>query len=282
MSSRVFDTLLAALRHEPTRKRVRATLDGEVVVDSTQAVLVWEPQRIAPAYAVPREHVRGELVPAPAAPAPAGRLGFRLPDGRTVLDPSVPFAVHTIDGEPLTLRAAGQIRHGVAFRPADPDLHGLVLLDSAGFDAWLEEDEPVVGHPRDPFQRLDILPSSRTVRIELDGVLLAESARAQLLFEHSMLPVRAYLPPADIRVALQPSPTRTRCPYKGEAGYWSLDLDGRTVQDIAWSYESPRDEAARIAGLVCFFNERVDMSLDGEHAPRPRTPWSRSPAPAAA
>lgn len=274
MSARILDTLLPQLRHEPTRKRVRATLADEVVVDSTQAVLVWEPQRILPAYAVPREHVRGELLPAPATTAPAGSLGFRLPNGQAVLDPSVPFAVHTTDGEPLSLRAAGQTRQGVAFRPADPDLRGLVLLDSAGLDAWFEEDEPVLGHALDPFHRVDILPSSRTVRLELDGTLLAESARAQLLFEGPILPVRSYLPPEDVRVPLQPSPTRTRCPYKGEAAYWSLDLNGRTIHDLAWSYENPRAEAARIAGLICFFDERVDASLDGDIPPRPRTPWS--------
>jgi len=118
----------------------------------------------------------------------------------------VPFAVHSTDGQPLSLRAAGQTRHGVAFAPADPDLHGLVLLDLAGFDAWYEEDEPVVGHVRDLFHRLEILASSLTVRIELDGIVLAQSTRAQLLFEHAILPVRSYVPPEDIRVALQPSP----------------------------------------------------------------------------
>jgi uncharacterized protein (DUF427 family) len=275
MSARVLHTLLPKLRHEPARRRVRATLGGELVVDSTQAVLVWEPHRVLPAYAVPRGHVRGELLPAPSTAAPVGPLGFRLPDGETVLDPSVPFSVHTADGESLSLRAAGQTRDGAAFRPADPDIHGLVLLDFAGFDAWYEEDDLVVGHPRDLLHRIEILPSSRTVRIELEGVLLAESARAQLLFEHPVLPVRYYLPPEDIRVPLQPSPTRTRCPYKGEATYWSVDVNGRTIHDLAWSYETPRDEAAaRIAGLVCFFDERVDVSLDDEPSPRPHTPWS--------
>jgi uncharacterized protein (DUF427 family) len=274
MSARVFDMLLPRLRHEPTRKRVRATIAGEVVVDSTRAVLVWEPQRVIPAYAVPREHIRGRLLPAAATAGPGGPHGFQLPDGRTVLDPSVPFAVHTTDGEPLSLRAAGQTRHGVAFRPADADLHGLVLLDSAGFDAWFEEDDPVFGHARDPFHGIDILPSSRAVRIELDGAVLAESARAQLLFEHPLLPVRCYLPSEDIRIPLQPSATRTRCPYKGEASYWSLDVDGHTIADLAWSYQAPREEAARIAGLVSFFNERVEISLDGELPPRSNTPWA--------
>lgn len=274
MSARVVDTLLPRLRHEPTDKRVRATLAGEVVVDSTEAVLVWEPQRIIPTYAVPREHVRGELLPARPATEPAGPLGFQRPDGQTVLDPGVPFSVHSTDGEPLSLRAAGQTREGVAFTAADPDLDGLVLLDFAGFDAWYEEGDRLVGHPRDLFHRIDILPSSRTVRIELDGVLLAESARAQLLFESPLLPVRSYLPAADVRVPLRPSTTRTRCPYKGEAAYWSVDVGGRVVEDLAWTYEAPLREAIPVAGLVCFFDERVDVTLDGRPQPRPHTPWS--------
>ena len=229
MSARVLDTLLPQLRHEPMRKRVRAILAGEVVVDSTEAILVWEPHRVIPAYAVPREHLRAELLPAPPAAAPARPLGFRLAEGQTVLDPSVPFAVHSTDGEPLSLSAAGETREGVAFQPADPDLDGHVVLDFDGFDAWYEEDEQVVVHPRDPFHRLDILPSSRRVRVELDGVVLAQSARARLVFEGSILPVRAYLPPEDVRVPLRPSHTRTRCPSKGEAAYWSVDLGGSIV-----------------------------------------------------
>jgi uncharacterized protein (DUF427 family) len=282
MSARVLDTLLPRLRHEPARKRLRATLGGQVVVDSTDAVVVWEPQRVIPAYAVPREHVRGELSPAPAAAAPAGPLGFRLADGQLVLDPSVPFSVHSTDGEPLSLSAAGQTRQGVAFRPTDPDLTGHVVLDFDGFDAWYEEDEQIVGHPRDPFHRIDILPSSRRVRVELDGVLLAESASARLLFDGPILPVRAYLPREDVRVPLRPSETRTRCPLKGEAAYWSVDLDGRAVHDLAWSYDDPLREAAPVAGLVCFFNERADVRLDGELAPRPQTPWASAPRPSRA
>lgn len=274
MSARILDTLLPQLRHEPTRKRIRATVAGEVVVDSTRAVLVWEPQRIIPAYAVPREDIRGELLPAPSVAPPTGPLGFELADGQTVLDPSVPFRVHSTDGEPMSLRAGDATREGVAFRAADPDLDGLVLLDFAGFDAWYEEGDSLVGHPRDLFHRIDVLPSSRTVKIELDGVLLAESARAQLLYESPLLPVRSYLPPADIRVPLRPSPTRTRCPYKGEAAYWSLDVNGRVVDDLAWSYESPLREAAQVDGLLCFFDERVDVTLDGRLQPRPRSPWS--------
>lgn len=274
MSAPVLETLLPQLRHQPARKRVRATFADEVVVDSGRALLVWEPQRVLPAYAVPREDIRGKLLPAPDTRAPAGPHGFQLPNGQTILDPSVPFAVHTADGDPLSLRAAGQTRENVAFAPADPDLRDHVILDFEGFDAWYEEDHPVVGHPHDVLGRLEILPSSRTVRIELDGVVLAESTRAQLLFEHPILPVRSYLPAEDVIVPLRPSATRTRCPSKGEASYWSAELNGRTLDDLAWSYVEPLPAAAPVAGLVCFFNERVDVTLGGQPQPQLPTAWS--------
>jgi uncharacterized protein (DUF427 family) len=273
VSQRILDMLLPQMRHEPARRRVRATLDGEAVVDSTRALLVWEPWRILPAYAVPQEHVRGPLRRASVTAAAAALPGPRRSSGQ-LLDPSVPFAVHTAEGEPLSLRHRGHDHHGVAFRPAAAELEGYVLLDFEGFDAWYEERDRVVGHTRDLLHRIEIQASSRTVRVERDGALLAESADALLLFEHPVLPVRAYLPPADIRIPLRPSPTRTRCPYKGEASYWSLDLNGQTIDDLAWSYEAPLEEAARVAGRICFFDEHVNVSLDGEPQPQPRTGWS--------
>jgi uncharacterized protein (DUF427 family) len=194
------------LRYEPTAKRIRAVLGGDTVVDSTRAVLVWEPRRIVPSYAVPPEDVRGELVPAGAAAAgPDGEAGVRLPDvtALRVLDPRVPFAVHSTEGEVTDLRAGGQHRPGAGFRPADPDLAALVILDFGAFDAWYEEDELNVGHPRDPFHRIDVLPSSRPVRLELDGQVLAVSSRPTLLFE-AMLPTRYYLPRADVTAELIP------------------------------------------------------------------------------
>jgi uncharacterized protein (DUF427 family) len=150
-----------------------------------------------------------------------------------------------------------------------------VILDHHGFDAWYEEDEPVVGHPRDPFHRVDMRRSSRHVRVELDGEPLAESSRATLLFETS-LPTRFYLPREDVLIDLHPSGKRTYCPYKGQASYWSLDVPGRTHQDVAWSYEDPLQDAAPITGLVAFFDERVDVVLDGERRPRPRTAVSQA------
>ena len=107
----------------------------------------------------------------------------------------------------------------------------------------------------------------------LDGQVLADTTRARMLFE-TMLPVRYYLPAEDVVAASEPSPTRTYCAYKGEASYWSVDVAGRTVRDLAWTYQSPLPEAAEVKGYVAFFDERLDLVVDGEPRERPTTPWS--------
>ena len=282
MSIQVHELLasgIGQLRYEPTTKRVRATLGGATVVDSTRAVLVWEPRRIVPSYAVPAADIHGELVPS-TAPTTDGELadGSLLPDvfARPVLDPSVPFSAHTTAGEAVDVRANGETSPGAGLRLTDPDLAGYVVLDFPAFDGWSEEDEPIVGHPRDPFHRIDVLASSRHLRLELDGHVLAESSRPMLLFE-TMLPVRYYLPRGDVRAKLVRSDTHTYCAYKGKASYWSANVGGRLVPDLAWTYREPLTDASRVAGLVAFFNERVDVVLDGQRSERPVTPWSPEP-----
>jgi uncharacterized protein (DUF427 family) len=270
MSTRVLDILmgqLGALRHEPTDKRIRATLGDRTAVDSTRALLVWEPRRVVPSYAVPLDDVDGDLGPAPAE-AEGAAVASQVA-GRPVYDPRVPFSVHTTDGEALVLKAGG--REAGAFRPSDPVLADHVILDFTAFDAWYEEDERNVGHPRDPFHRIEIVHSSRHVRVELGGQTLAESSRPYLLFEHP-LPVRFYLPREDVDLgALRPSATTTFCAYKGEASYWSVPAE----DDLVWTYERPLREAAEVTGRLAFFNERVDLVVDGERLERPVTPWSR-------
>jgi uncharacterized protein (DUF427 family) len=270
MSIRVRDLLmgeLGELRHEPIDKRIRATLGDRTAVDSIRAVLVWEPRRVVPSYAVPLDDVDGELAPAPAETEAAA-----VPSevaGRPVYDPRVPFSVHTTDGEPLALRAGS--REAAAFRPSDPALDGYVVLDFGAFDAWYEEDERNLGHPRDPFHRIEIVHSSRHVRVELGGRVLGETSRPYLLLE-APLPVRFYLPREDVDLeALRPSETRTVCAYKGEASYWSLPAE----DDLVWTYERPLREAAEVTGRLAFFNERVDLVVDGDLLERPVTPWSR-------
>ena len=264
---------LPALRHEPIDKRIRATLDGETVVDSTRALLVWEPRRVVPTYAVPVEDVHAAIEAGAEAAPVAAELGVEamgvpgLGD-RPVLDPTVPFAVRGTEGESLVVRAGGG--EAEAFRPADPDLEGYVILQFEGFDAWFEEDERNVGHPRDPFHRIDIVHSSRHVRVELGDEVLAESSAPCMLFEPP-LPVRYYLSAEDVRMdLLRPSEKRTFCAYKGEASYLSHGDEA----DLAWTYPAPLREAAEVTGRIAFFGERVDVVIEGARLERPITPWS--------
>jgi uncharacterized protein (DUF427 family) len=249
---------LAELRHEPTERRVRARLGERDVVDSTQAMLVWEPRRICPSYAVPVDDVRAELRAAPA----------NEDDVAGVLHPGIPFAVHSTPGEPVSI----EDRQGAGFLIADEDLAGYVVLDFDAFD-WYEEDERIAGHPRDPYHSIDVRQTSRPVRIEVDGEVVAETSAARLLFETN-LPTRFYLPREDMRVPLETSSMRSYCPYKGRASYFALEAGGRRREDIAWTYEQPLPDAAQITGLVAFWDELVDVFLDGEPRERPGGPMA--------
>jgi uncharacterized protein (DUF427 family) len=287
---------LSTLRYQPTPKRVRVRLAGAPVADTTRAVLVWEPHRVVPQYAVPIGDVLAQLVPEPrgddvisgdvvSGDVVSGRVEKHVEkhgaDGSMVLTPSAGFGVHTSDGDVFTVRTVEHERTGAAFQLHDPDLAGYVVLDFQAFDEWLEEDELIFGHPHDPFKRIDIRQSSRTVRIERDGVVLAESSRPSLLFE-TYIPVRFYLPLADVRTDLLcPSDTTTVCAYKGVASYWSLPGaagadDIADIADIAWSYPRPLPDAVPITGMVCFFDERVDVMVDGVRRERAQSPWFTS------
>jgi uncharacterized protein (DUF427 family) len=254
---------LDGLRYEPVERRVRALLGDDEVVDSRRPVFVWEPRRVVPSFAVPIEDVRGELVPEPPTPRPDATP--------PVLHPGIPFAVHSTEGEELSLRAGDLTRERVAFAPADPDLAGHVVLDFKGFDGWLEENEPLLGHARDPYHRIDMRRTSRPVRIERDGALLADTTRAVLLWETS-LPMRFYVPREDVVADARPGDKRTTCAYKGNASYLSFEAG----DNLAWSYEDPLPEAAPVAGLVAFFDELVDVTFDGERRERPRTPFAKA------
>lgn len=262
------------LRYEPTPKRVRASLGGNAVVDTHHAYLVWEPRRVTPIFAVPE----GELLAAIAEPdqrdADVPEFGFKMVrDAPPLLDPRTGFGKHTAPGEEFDVVTATATAPRGAFRPDDPDLAGYVILDFGAFN-WLEDDEEIIGHPRDPFHRVDIRASSVKVEVALDGVTLASTNAAQLLYE-TLLPVRYYIPPADVRLDLmEESPKRTVCPYKGEARYWTYP-GPESGTSVAWSYDRRYRDAAQIHGLVSFFNERVDLTVDGVLQARPVTPWSR-------
>ena len=240
------------IRVEQGPKRVRAYLAGELVADTLRPVLVWE-WPYYPTYYIPAEDVRAELVPA----------------GQTEHSPS------RGEGQVYHIKVAGAAADGAALRYPDSPieaLRDLVRLDWQSMSEWFEEDEIVYTHPRDPYKRVDILASSRHVRVELDGVTVADSRQPRILFETS-LPPRYYLPLTDVRMdLLRSSDTQSRCPYKGTAAYWSVDSGTRVHKDVVWIYRTPLPESQKVAGLACFYNERVDIYLDGERAPRPKSP----------
>jgi uncharacterized protein (DUF427 family) len=139
-------------------------------------------------------------------------------------------------------------------------------------DAWFEEDEQVFVHPRSPYVRVDALRSSRSVRVELDGVVLADAGSSVMVFETG-LPTRYYLSRTDIDFGhLIPTGTVTSCPYKGTtSGYWSVRAGGTVHQDLGWSYDFPTRDLLPIAGMIAFYNEKVDIVLEGQRLERPET-----------
>jgi uncharacterized protein (DUF427 family) len=249
----------SALYLEPTPKRVRVVVGSETIADSRAAMLLHESGH-QPVYYFPAADVS---------------LEFLHPsDRRTRCPKKGEASYHDIAVGDREL-AAGAWYYPTVIESAPAELAGLIAFYWNRMDHWFEEDEEVFVHPRDPYHRVDILRTDREVRVSLDGQLLAQSSRALALFE-SNLPPRWYLPREDVSADLVKSETVTRCPYKGTAGYWSVRRpDGSLEKDLVWYYAEPLVDAVRIAGLLCFFNERVDLELDGELAERPDSPWSR-------
>ena len=154
------------------------------------------------------------------------------------------------------------------------ELPGHVKIEFAAVEHWFEEDEEVFVHPRDPYRRVDAQPSSRHVIVEVDGTVVANSANPTILYETG-LPPRYYLPVGDVRMEhLTPTDTSTGCPYKGFARYWTVTVDGVEHTDLAWGYDEPLPESAPVAGLICFYNEKVDLIIDGERLTSPATTFS--------
>ena len=243
---------------EATPRWIRVRSGEELVADSHRALLHVQygpgalPRSYLPTYYLPIDDVvSGVLVDRVDDEAGLSvwsvQTGGRRVDGAAWMHPSPPPQLEALAGM-------------VTFSWRDPI-------------TWFEEDEPLLMHARDPHKRVDVVPSSRQVRVEHGGVLLAASKRPVLLFE-TTLPVRYYLPPEDVQVELIPSATQSACPYKGVATWWSARIGDQVIEDVAWSYESPIPENPRIAGLICFRNEHVDLIVDGAPLERPLTPWS--------
>ncbi|SNT64521.1 Uncharacterized conserved protein, DUF427 family [Asanoa hainanensis] len=243
-------------RIEPAPRRLRAVLGGEQIFDTTAALYVWEVPYY-PQYYVPLADVTS----------------------RFLVDEQHEQQLKRGTARRFGLAAGGQERPGtvrVFGADALPGLSGYVRFDWAALDAWYEEDERIFVHARNPYVRVDALRSHRHVRVSLNGVALADTTTPVMVFETG-LPTRYYIDRASVRFAhLVRTETETACAYKGTTSdYWSLAGGGEAGTDIAWSYTFPTRALSPIADLVAFYNEKVDIHLDGTLLERPTTHFVR-------
>ncbi len=237
---------------QPVPRRVRAFLAGQPVVDTTNARYVWE-NTSYPQYYIPLADVAADAL----------------------VDEGQAMETSRGDARRYAVRVGGVDRPSAATVLTAAKVEGLddtVRFSWSAFDAWFEEDEQVFVHPRNPYTRVDSLRSSRRLRVESKGVVLAETTSPVLCFETG-LPTRYYIDRTDVDFThLVPSDTQTECPYKGTtSGYWSANVELRIHPDIAWTYDFPTRELLPIAGLIAFYNEKIDLFLDGVPLERPHT-----------
>jgi uncharacterized protein (DUF427 family) len=253
--NRDMPALKGLIYFEDSPRRIRAVFAGETVVDSRRAKLLHEHGHL-PVYYFPEDELRGDLLE------------------RSDHSSHCPWKG---DASYWTVRVGERVAENAVWgyeeplAESAPPLLGYRALYWHAMDEWFEEDEPLIVHARDPYHRVDVLESSRHVKVSLDGETLAETTRAFALFETG-LPTRWYIPEEDVRMdLLEASEKSTGCAYKGYASYWSVGDE----EDIVWTYREPHRDVARIRDRLAFFNERVDLELDGELLERPVTPWSK-------
>ncbi|KAI3615050.1 hypothetical protein WG66_016924 [Moniliophthora roreri] len=231
---------------EPCLKRVRALFGGQFIIDTHKAKLVWE-HAYYPFYYFPREEVQDQYLQGKKT----GSDGVEMYD--------IVVGKHTAP-QAVTVFTQGK-------------LAGLLKIDFRAMDAWFEEDEQVFVHPKDPYKRVDVLQSSRHVRVEVNGVEVANTHKPRFLYETG-LPVRTYIPKTDCKIGLLvPSDLTTECPYKGTANYYNILISPNEspVSNVVWWYRNPNLECAAVQGFVAFYDEKVDVWIDGEKQERPKT-----------
>ena len=241
----------------PTAKHVRAVFNGQTIADSRDVMVMVE-SLYEVHYYFPKADVRMDLLEQSEHTESSGYRGTAEYYNLTVGDKTVENAVW----------------HYPEAKEKRPDLRDYVSLVWNKMDAWYEEDEEVFVHAKNPFVRIDTLDSKRHIRVEVDGETVADTKNAVILFETG-LPARYYIPQADVKMdLLTPTALHTSCPYKGTASYWSVTVDGNTHEDVVWGYPDPFHEVDKIKDLVSFYNEKLDIYIDGELEERPRTKFS--------
>ena len=239
----------------PSPKRLRVKVGDIIVADTVDALVMQESDHL-PVYYFPIKNVREE---------------FLMASATTTESPFKGTATHYSMNTGVTLVEDAGWRYLEPVQGCPPVADYMAFYWNK-MNHWYEEDEEIFVHARDPFRRIDCLPSSRHVQVAVDGEIVADSRRATFLFETGM-PTRYYLPISDTRLdLLHPSDTMTRCPYKGISNYYHLTVKAKRYENMVWYYPDPVHEAGRIKGLVSFYNEFVDRILvDGVEQPKPMT-----------
>jgi uncharacterized protein (DUF427 family) len=242
---------------DPSPRWVRVIFNGESIASSKRPLLLVEPG-YRPVYYFPRDDVRMDLLESTSTRTSSPGKG---------------------DASHWSIRVGDRMSGDAAWSfeapiPDREDIRGHIAFYWDKVDAWYEEAELLYKHPRDPRHRVDVLESSRHIQVTINGQIVADSRRPRILFETGH-PTRYYIPPEDVRMdLLTRTDTHSRCPYKGEASYWTARIGDQDFTDIVWSYQDPIAECPRIKGYLSFFNEKVDVAVDGEPEARPITSWS--------
>lgn len=227
-------------------------VNGKFIADSSAVELLFETGRL-PVYYFPKSDVTQDVL------SESGRVDEDVVKGRTV------FYDITVGDRSISEGAWSCSGDGIS---------DLIAFDWNKMDSWFEEDEEVFVHARDPYHRVDVVESSKRIEVSVNGVKVADSARPMVLFETG-LPTRYYLPKTDVRLdLLERTELHTACPYKGTADYWSVRTEHGIAKNVIWGYETPIPEIPKIAGRLCFYDEKVDVSVDGVLQERPNTKWS--------
>jgi uncharacterized protein (DUF427 family) len=251
-----YPSSIVAVNHtEPVPRRIRAVLGRYTVFDTTSALYVWEWPNY-PQYYIPMADI----------------------DVSVLVDEDHEEHLQRGTAKRFGLRVGDVERPGVAHHYVDSDvpaITGMVRFDWAALDNWFEEDEVVFVHPRDPYTRVDAVRSTRTVSVSVEGIELARTSSPVLVFETG-LPTRYYINRTEVDFEhLVSSDTETACPYKGTtSAYWSVRIGDRVLPDLAWAYDFPTAQLLPIAGLVAFYNEKLDIAVDGIALERPKTHFS--------
>lgn len=241
----------------PTQKKVQVEFNGEIIAKSAKTLLMRE-SNYELNYYFPIEAVNQDYLIDNGHTETSGYRGLARFWDVQVGDNRVKNAAWEHPAEPKNDKR--------------PDLRGYISFKFNLMDTWHEEAEEIIVHPRDPFHRIDIVQSDRHVRVEIGGVTVAKTNKAMFLFETG-LPARYYIPQDDVNMQyLTPvEGKQTGCPYKGWANYWSVSVNGQDYGDVVWGYSTPLDESRKIKGLLSFYNEKVDIYVDGQREERPHT-----------